>query len=550
MKFNGYADYNILTPQDMDELLFNPFQQALGKATWERMQKQIRFYQYYEGKQHIDPRTGQLVKAWELERPSGLDYDPTRYATNYFKAFVQRKSRWQMGGKHNVVVTPKQIDKVEDTVKPDYTPSTAQDTENKRAQGYEKLLHQLWKENKMREKLLQASRDRLIAGNVGCKILFNNRTGRIHWVFRPYTEIVPVYSEDDFNELLAVHFVQEHQEDDGTVYYWKQTFSLEADGFCYLEEALYSEDLKKIKTITPKASMGIDFIPYVEFPVTDLSGEVGINNEAEDLKELNDILNQMSEDAIDSLKFEMFSMTALINVPQGTANQIRIAPGAVLEATSGLEGATPDIKRVEGGFRWKDAYKDTYARVKGAMHEITHLPQIVPQELNFGGLNGEALHVLFHSIIQETEEQWLVWQGRLQELHEKTIRYLQARVSRPTFAYDKNVVKAIGEDYDNEIKFALPLPENRKDLVDLLIEETTSGFESIYGAMQRLGVEYPRIKKAQIDNEKVANMELFNPYGSAPPNAGGSAGGNGAQGAQNGANNANSGAGNTNTPKQ
>lgn len=513
MLANGFMDYNILSPQDLDDLLFSPFQQAIGKREWERLQRQIKFYQYYEGKQHVDPKTGQLVKASELSRPSGLDYDPTRYATNYFKTFVQRKSRWQMGGKHGITVKPKQLDPIEDTVKDGYVPSPAQATENERAKGYEELLKLLWKQNKMREKLLQASRDRLIAGNVALKIMFNKKTGKLHWIFRPITEVFPVYSEDDFNELIAVHFVQEREFEDGTTGYWKQTFSMEDDGECYLHEALYNSYLEEVETITQKASMGIDFIPVVLFPVQDLSGEIHDNGEAEDLKELNDILNQLNEDAIDSLKFEMFSMTAVIGAPEGTANKMQIAPASVLEITGGMNGQQVDIKKVEGGFRWKDAYKDTYARIKGAMHEITHLPQVVPQELNFGGLNGDALQVMFHTIIQETEEHWLVWQDRLQEVHEKSVRYLQARVNADKFAYDAQVVRNIGEDYDNEINFVLPLPENRKELVELLTVETASGFESITGAMERLGVNNIYVKKQEIANENAIKRQSTDLYG-------------------------------------
>lgn len=516
------VDYNIMTPQDMDDLLFDPYKQALGKREFDRIQRQLTFYQYYEGKQHKDEATGALVKASELTRPVGLDYDPTRYATNYFKSFVQRKSRWQFGGKHGLVVNPLQIDPLEKTVEEGYKPSTAQEAENKRAKAYEELLYKLWKENKMREKLLQASRDRLIAGDVVAKLMFNGNTGKLHVIFRPATEFVPVYSEDDFEELIAGHFIQEREDDEGKRIYWKQTFSLE-NGVCYLEEALYDESLKVIRTITPKASMGLDFLPLVTFPVQDLSGEAINNTEAEDLKEQNDILNGLNEDAIDSLKFEMFSMTALIGVPEGTANKVQIAPSAVLEISGGMNGQQVQVQKVEGGFRWKEAYKDTYARVKGAMHEITHLPQIVPQELNFGGLNGEALHVLFHSIIQETEEHWLVWQDRLQELHEKAIRYLQARTGNGKFAYDKAVLAQIGDRYDHEIKFVLPLPENRKELVELLAIETASGFESSKGAIERLGVTDADLKQKQIQAEKQANMEMMDLYApTTKPTTGGS----------------------------
>src|SRR5690625_2014946 len=98
-KRNIFADYNILSPDDMNALIFNGYQQSLGRETRERINRQLDNYSYYEGKQHRN-EYGVLVKASELPRPPGVDYDPTRYATNYFKAIVDRKARWQMGGKH------------------------------------------------------------------------------------------------------------------------------------------------------------------------------------------------------------------------------------------------------------------------------------------------------------------------------------------------------------------------------------------------------------------------------------------------------------------
>jgi hypothetical protein len=514
-RINKFINYNILSSTDIDELFYTPYRQALGKVTHERIRQQLINYEYYHGKQHIDPNTGLLVHARDLPRPDGLDYDPTRYTTNLFKVFIQKKSQWQFGGKHSVHCKPKQVDAPEKQALPDYKPTPAQAKENNIANAKEELLRKLWKENKMQVKLLEASRDRLIGGQVACKIAFNPNTGKMHWIFRPDYEVIPVYSDDDFEDLIAVHFLHERMNNEDEITYFKQTYSLE-NGTCYLEEAIYDDALQVVETITPKSDMMIDFIPVVLIPVSQLSNrDESINQEVEDMKGLTDILNAMNEDAIDSLKFEMFSMTALINVPAGTVDKIQIAPATVLEVSSqGVEnkGDAPSIQKVEGGFRWKDAFDDQYTRVKNGLHEITSVPNIVPQELNFGGLNNEALHVLFHSIIQETEEHWLVWQDKLQELHEKTLRYLQARTGAPAFAYDKALVKLIGDNYDSEIEFRLPLPDNRKDLVDLLTVETAGGFESIAGAMRRLGVEDVNTKQQEILNEKKANMELLDPY--------------------------------------
>lgn len=516
-RFTNYTqDYNIMDPEDMDDLLFSAFDQALGEETRERIRQQTENYEYYDGKQHKDG-DGNLVESSELERPTGLDYDPTRYSTNYFKAIIDRKARWQMSGKHAIHVPRKKIDDEVETVRDDYVPSSAQQKENERAENYEEILRQLWEENHMRSKLIQAARDRLIADRVVCKIVFNPRTGKLRWIWRPDTEFIPIYSDDDFEEMIACHFIRQMIVDkkggEEVEAIRKQTFRLnEERDECYVEEAIYEADsLKRLEEITPETPMGIDFIPVVEFPVDELlGGELG-DGEISHLREQNDVLNQMNEDAIDSLKFEMFSMTALINTPEGTAEKMQISPGSVIEARGAFEGQAPDVKKVEGGFRWKEAFKDQYSRVKAAMHEISGLPQIVPQELNFGGLNGDALRILFHDIISDTEEQWLSWQYGLAELHEKSIKYLQARTSEPNFVYDKKKVNSIN-DYKSEVQFVLPLPDNRSELVELLGSEVLNEFESKKGAMERLGVDNVQAKMEEIDSEKMKEQMMNDPY--------------------------------------
>lgn len=543
------ADYNLMTPEDFDELLFSPFEIALGEQTVERLQTQFENYEYYTGKQHRN-ENGELVYASELDRPEGLEYDPTRYATNYFKTIINRKARWQMGGKHSVSVPRKKIVNDDGTetlqttseqaegapvgqptqaggaptsaTQPTAVNVLAEDPRqaeaDRIAEGFEKILHQLWRENKMRSKLLQAARDRLIADRVVAKIVFNPNTGKLRWIFRPDTEFFPVYSDDDFEEMIACHFIRQMMVEDGDEEieaFRKQTFRLEGEGEsrqCYVEEAIYSaEDLEVIEQIQGSTPMGINFIPVVAFEVSDLLAENARDSEIANLREQNDVLNRMNEDAIDALRFEMFPMTTVINAPEGTADQMRIAPGAVLEARGFQDGQSPSIQKVESKFTWGAVFKDQYMRVKGSMHEISGLPQAVPQEMNFGGLNGDALQILFHEIISDTEEHWLSWEYGLQELHEKSIKYLQARLGESMFNYDKDVIRSI-TDYETEMKFVLPLPDNRKELVELLTEEMTAQLESQSGALKRLGVEDIKAKQDEINREYLAMQEMLNPY--------------------------------------
>src|SRR5699024_7987537 len=127
-----------------------------------------------------------------------------------------------------------------------------------------------------RSKLMQGARGRLIADRVVCKIVVNQKTGTLKWVWRPDTEYFPVYSDDDFEDLIACHFIRQkivEKNGEEVEAFQKQTFSMEENGECYLEEAVYdAESLEPIETIIEKASMGIEFIPVVEVTVDEILG--------------------------------------------------------------------------------------------------------------------------------------------------------------------------------------------------------------------------------------------------------------------------------------
>ena len=528
-------DVVLLDVDALNELIFEEFDQAGGEDTEARIKKQIESYKYYEGYQHRHPETGELVKDEDIPRPLGFDYDPTRVTTNYFKALIDRKARWQMGGNHSVVVPRRQLDEKELTMEPDYEPSEEQKKELERAKNLEDLIMQLWEDNRMKERLLASARDRLLGGRVVCKLVWSAKHGKLRWLFRPDYEYIPVYSEDDFEELISANFLIPRkvlQDGETKEAVLVQRYTLEGDtpesSQCYIEETLYlTEDMSVIEKVTPRSPMGLDFIPVVEFPVETLSAKAGGNTETEGIRRLNDILIQLNEDAIDSLRFEMFPITAFIDVPEGTVNKVAIAPGAQLEVQGQSDGLRPTIEKIESRFSWKEPLKDQYNRIKSSMHEITGLPQVVPSEMNIGGLNDEALRILFQDIIADTEEHWLSWHYGMTELHEKSIKFLQARTTESNFSYDKDVLRSL-EDYETEVVFALPLPDNRKDKVKLLSEEINNNLESRKGAMERLGVQDVQAKLAEIENEQLREKMLDDPYGGA--GAGGSIQAGGATG--------------------
>src|SRR5690625_5060671 len=129
-----------------------------------------------------------------------------------------------------------------------------------------------------------------------------------------------------------------------------------------------------------------------------------------------------------------------------------------------------------------------------------------------GGINDMALKLLFSSIISKTQRAWVTWQSRLQTLNEYTLRYLQARKDHTNFKYDESLVNLIEDNYNSEIIFGLPLPQDQQALVAQLGDEIASQIESIKGAITRSGKENAEAKLMEIIEERDLMRRRQDPY--------------------------------------
>lgn len=494
-------DYNLLTPDIVDKILERPIEKALGKKEIQRIDKIQANYDYYHGMQDVDGN-GKYVYATDNDSWDGKDYKPSKYWTNYFKAFIKRKSRWQMAGQHGINVVPE----------------SEKDEDIKHATQIESLLYKLWNDNEMNSMKMQLARERLIAGSIACKIVFNSRTGKLHWIWHKATEVFPIYSKDGFNDMIGCDIIipQEDDDDPDKTQYVRQSFRLEDEyGECWYDEVVFDEELTVKRTIQEKTYLGFDFVPVVMFNVNSLATEAAHFEDVEDMKVITRIINDMMEDASDSLKFEMFAMTVVRNADLREDTDLSIAPGSMLKINSGSSSHPADVKTVETTFQWDSTFQQHYNRLKSALHEINGIPQITPSELNFGGMNDRALQVLYQEIIQETQEQWLIWDKDFGELFQKSVGYLKNRTSRPKFRYDTSFINSIDE-FDTEMQFVLPLPDDRNDNVDLILKEIEGGLESRTHGMQRLGVKAPEDKLDEIYAELKRDREETDIYGESP----------------------------------
>lgn len=433
----------------------------------------------------------------------------------YIRKLIDTIAAWQFEKEPSVTVPPRVID--EPSL--GYEPSAEQQAENQRARAKERLLTEIWDENRMHEKLLKAAKDRAISRTgVYARLHYDVRRGGLRLYFHPSTEVIAIHNEWDVDELESVHFIA--YLDDEQTKLWKLSYYLvwhgdDDNGYydCEIEEAVYDEGLNVIDDRVTRQSMGLDFIPVVHIPTESLSGQVGGYSELEKIIEHVDEIDRKLSDYSDALRFEMFAITLLINVDEDPKNPLKISPSAKWNlGDNGGEGNNPDAKRLESGFKFRESIESYLDRLYEALHEISEVPIVNTAEMKTGGINDMALKLLFSSIISKTQRAWVTWQSRLQTLNEYALRYLKARQEHVRFKYDKELVKLIDDNYSNEIIFGLPLPQDQAALITQLGDEIANNIESIKGAIIRSGKENAEAKLMEIIEERDLMRRRQDPY--------------------------------------
>jgi hypothetical protein len=488
---------------------------ALGYTEYQRIQDELRLYRRYEGSLNV----------WtNYQKPKELDYTPTTLAMNYPRKLVDTIAAWQFEKEPKVSVPPDVLDDPALMVKPGYAPSSGQEAENSRAKAKERLLQWVWDDNRMHEKLLAAAKDRAISRTgVYARLHYDKRRGQLRILWHPSYEVIPVYNEWDTDQLDAVHF-SAWLDEEGTRL-WKLSYHLvwkgdEETGFydCEIEEAVYDAELTVIESRVDRQSMGLDFIPVIHIPTEKLSGDLHGFSELEKMIETSEEIDRKLSDYSDALRFEMFAITLLTNVEEDPKNPLKISPSAKWNLGDGGEDGTPDAKKLESGFKFKEAIEGYLDRMYEALHELSEVPVVNTSDMKTGGINDMALKLLFSSIISKTQRSWIIWQSRLQTLNEYILRYMKARQEHQRFKYDKELLGQVDEYYYSEIIFGLPLPQDQHALVTQLSEEIATQIESIKGAITRSGKENAEAKLMEIIAERNLMRQTQDPYGETPTN--------------------------------
>ncbi|WKV08188.1 phage portal protein [Thermoanaerobacterium sp. CMT5567-10] len=418
--------------------------QGLYTDQLERINKIIRWYEIYDGKQE-----------WSTNEE--LDYKPTKKISNKIKELIDKKARFMFGKEPYFNLKPIIADERGSTINAD------------KAQAKEDLLYKILDSNKFHSKLLKARKDCSIGGKIAIKLWAQRDIG-LKIVFSPAQEFIPFYDVDDVDNLYKIIFVYMVQDalEPAEQIIKKQTWEM-INGKCILNEGTYNGTGALLEAPFQNYNTGLDFIPAIIIQNGGLTGETEGRSDVELLWSNQDIYNRLTSDDIDALKFQMFGQNVFVDASEDSLKNIKIAPGAMIDLQSDIstEGKQAQANRLESNFSYNDKFQDTVNRIKNDMYDALSVPNIGLEQLKGLMQSGKSMKALYWDLISACEEDWTEWGPALEQM----VDYIFKMVDVYNLYNARDIVRF---DTTMTIEHTYPIPEDEADQQRLDLEKVTA----------------------------------------------------------------------------
>lgn len=478
MQTNLYNLIKLAYPEETKDKTYS----ILTEVQLEQLNKLIKYADYYEN------NVFKYIEQKYPEFKQTTDRSPAQIPINYSRYIVDKLANWQFEKPIDISVS---VDKK---------------SLEKKAEAVERDLYNIHKANNMNLKLQQAAKECNTSGGVAFKMIYDRDLG-IRFLPRPRIECFPITEFDDYEKLTKVHFIAFKSED----IIWKQTFEMIEDK-CIFSEATYNvkENLKVEEVIQEPIYLGngkkyIDFIPVYIIPNNPSIGMTWGSSELKDLIPIIDELNKKYSDASDSLRFEMFAITIMLNIKQftdaqGKKSKPKTKPGAVWNLISaGTGDVKPDIFKLESRFAYTETLKNHINDLKDILFKFASVVQIDLATISkLGNLSGVALKLMFASTVSKTNTKNTIWKPKLEQMYKDS---LKMRSVYEGYSYP--------EDVNIEIISHVPIPQNEVEQVQIAVQKLTVGLSSIRREMDLAGIENPEALMAEILAEQKSSDEAI-----------------------------------------
>lgn len=394
-------------------------------------------------------------KNFTIEGTNG-DYIPARLKYKMSASLVNKEARFLFAEQPDIKVEPK-----------GNVGKTTLDSK-KSLTIMNDLLTTVLSKNKFKDILLKGARDCFIGKRVGCLVNFNEEDG-ITITFLPSIQFI--YENKQGNPNVLIKFVCWIVIKDSTTLtdkrIFKKKFTLEDDGFAYIEESIYDGAGVLIETVTEKQPTKLNFIPAVVIINDGLSGELLGESEIDLLMDYEMWYSKLANADKDAERKSMNPTKYTVDMDNNSTKNLSTAAGAFwdLGTDQNLEEPHPQVGLLEPQMYYSDALKTSLERIKTSGYEQVDMPNITNETMSGVITSGKALKAIYWPLIVRCKEKMTVWGPGISSIVDIII---QGSMIYP------NCIKKYTDDIITPVAYEVSVEQNTPLPEDEIEEKTTN----------------------------------------------------------------------------
>ena len=323
------------------------------------------------------------------------------------------------------------------------------------------FLTDVFNKTKFNSNLVRAAKDCFIAKRIACVLNFDD--SGISASFLNATEFLYKFDGDVLQKIVAIFILQDSSNKADQIIK-KKVYDMGEDGYCYVEEALYSGTgelkeegrLERTKTLFTR-------IPAVIILNDGLTNNDRGESDVKSLLEYESGYSKLANADIDSERKSMNPIRYTVDASVSSTKGLSSSPGSFWDIQSDQTGSDPhnaSVGMLEAGMNYSSALKTTLDRLENTMYSQLEIPNVNSEKLSGVITSGKTLKALYWSLIVRCNEKMLVWGPALSMIGELI---LEGALLYP------NSAKAMSETTIPSIPYRVyvdnnyPLPEDESE---------------------------------------------------------------------------------------
>ena len=351
--------------------------------------------------------------------------------------------------------------------------------------GMNELLNTVLTKNKFEDILVKAAKDCFIGKRVALLVNFNEEDG-ITTTF--FNSLQFVYETKPNNPNVLTKFVcwnvVKESINNSEKRIFKKKFTIEDDGYAYIEEAIYDGAGVIVETVTEKQATLLNFIPAAIIVNDGLTGDNFGESEVELLMYDEEWYSKLSNADNDAQRKSMNPTKYTVDMESNSTKNLSTAAGAYwdLGSDQNLESPKPMVGLLEPQMHYSESLKTTLDRIKTTAYENVDVPNITNESLSGVITSGKALKAIYWPLIIRCKEKMKSWGPALVSMTDIIIKGASI-YPKCAESYIDQIYNLV--DFEVIVEQNTPLPEDENEEKTINLAEVEALVMSKKSYMQR-----------------------------------------------------------------